>query len=308
MPTKLQAAIAALAAAATEAETGAEAPAGGAPDPIAGIGAANATIRETAKWMITSFAAIGGVLVAGLSLSSLGALTGDTPDERVAAAIAGVVLAVVGVTIPIWFTVSVLSPFLNTFTSADEHMDIVREVFGSEDLPSEVLSGISYTALKAEIASADQNVLAAGPDEEYRQALAERAGWEPPRRLALALVGSRLLDRRFERARFAIVAGVALAACGVGLFAWGSHAPASASDAPVALGQVPVRERLHLSAAGVAALAPARGCRRPDLTVLAIGGTEGNREVVTVPTRDCRSIRFVLTPAIGTPTGAGRAR
>jgi hypothetical protein len=91
---------------------------------------------------------------------------------------------------------------------------------------------------------------------------------------------------------------------GVGLFAWGSNVPAGETDAPVALAQAPVRERVQLTAAGVDALAHARGCRQTPLTVLAIGGEEGRREVVTVPTRGCRSVRFMLTQSLGTATAA----
>jgi hypothetical protein len=274
-----------------------------APDPLAATNAANEKIRETAKWMVTSFATIGGVLVAGLSLSSLGKLTAQTPDERVAAAVAGIVLAVVGVTIPIWFTSRVLSPFITTFASADAHPDIVKDVLGGSD----ALGGITYTTLKAEVRKADKRIAEAS-DAEYDEAVAARVAWEPTRRIALGLVGSRLLDGRFRDARIAIVSGVALAALGVGLFAWGSNAPASDSDAPVALGQAPVRERVQLTRAGLDALAPTRGCTRTPLTVLAIGGSEGRREVVTVPTRGCRSVRFVLTASLGTATAAGTPR
>jgi hypothetical protein len=34
--------------------------------------------------------------------------------------------------------------------------------------------------------------------------------------------------------------------------------------------------------------------------VLSIGGSADKREIVTVPAGDCKSVRFVLTPGLGT--------
>ena len=56
-----------------------------APDPI--LSAIDRT-RETAKWLIASFAAVGAALVAGSQISSLGSATGG---RLVAAAIGAVV-------------------------------------------------------------------------------------------------------------------------------------------------------------------------------------------------------------------------
>lgn len=100
----------------------------------------------------------------------------------------------------------------------------------------------------------------------------------------------------------------AFAAMGVGLFAWGANPPEDASEASVALSQGPVRRRVQLNDAGVAALKRARDCRASYLTALAIGGNEGSREVVTVPAGRCRSVRFILTPRLGTAMAAGRQR
>jgi hypothetical protein len=80
------------------------------------------------------------------------------------------------------------------------------------------------------------------------------------------------------------------------------------SVSPVVLSQAPVRERVMLTRSGVVALAQARGCKTADLTVLAIGGQEGSREVVTVPDKRCRSVRFVLTSGLGTAIAAEAQR
>lgn len=311
MPTPLEEALNALLTAVRGATSGESAgpeapgqkPADEPQDVLAGINDANAKVRETAKWMATSFAAIGGVLIGGLGLSSLGKLTGNTPDERVAAAVTGLVFGIVGIGIAIWFTSRVLSPFLNTFRSADEHPKITAEVLGD----GEILGGHDYEQLKAKITSLRAKVKnTTGPEKE--KARQQLEGWEQTKRLALGVVGSRLLDCRFQAARVAIVSGFSLAAAGVGLFAWGANPPKDASKAPVALSQAPVRQRIQLTDRGVAALKRARGCERSYLTALAIAGREGSREVITVPSGRCRSVRFMLTPELGTATAAGRQR
>ena len=61
---------------------------------------------------------------------------------------------------------------------------------------------------------------------------------------------------------------------------------------------------MKLTDAGVAALLEARGCQRSNLRVLSIGGKDGKREVITVPSGRCKAVRFVLTPGLGTPIAA----
>lgn len=84
------------------------------PDPKAEITAANQRLRDTAKWIVTSFAAVGAILVAGLQLSSIGKRTAETPDERVWATLVGIAAAALGVAIVIGSMSSVLQPALNS--------------------------------------------------------------------------------------------------------------------------------------------------------------------------------------------------
>jgi hypothetical protein len=130
--------------------------------------------------------------------------------------------------------------------------------------------------------------------------MAARQTWEPARRVALGLIGGYILARRFRRARVAIVVGVGLAAVGVALFAWGSNAPAAtqAAATPTALAAPLARERVLLTAAGVAAIDVAPGCRRSRVTVLILGGTPARRDVVTLPTRRCPGVRLLLTAGL----------
>jgi hypothetical protein len=62
-----------------------------------GLAAAADRLRSSAKWLIASFGAVAAVVVAGISLSDLGGLSGDTPGYRLAWAVGGAFAAIVGV-------------------------------------------------------------------------------------------------------------------------------------------------------------------------------------------------------------------
>lgn len=83
---------------------------------IARIAADNARIADTAKWLSAGLAGLGGLLIAGLQLASLGAL--DDPTRITAAAAGGVVafacfvaatLATVSVLLPVRLTLPALA-------------------------------------------------------------------------------------------------------------------------------------------------------------------------------------------------------
>jgi hypothetical protein len=73
-----------------------------------------------AKWLLTSFAAVGALLLGSIQLSSIGKLTGETSVWRIAAAIVGIVLGALGVGIAIWWTSNVLAPMLTPSLVAHE--------------------------------------------------------------------------------------------------------------------------------------------------------------------------------------------
>jgi hypothetical protein len=264
------------------------------------ITAANQRLRDTAKWILASFGAVGAIVVAGLQLSSVGELTGQSATSRLVAAFLGIALAALGVGVAIWFTSSVLAPFLNNFRSADEHPDVTRRVLSDKELV-----GATYDELKEAIEKADRALDKAetkGRDSpEYEKALCERDELEKDKQLALTVIGSELLADRFARARHAVAAGIILVIVGVVAFAWGANPPSpEAKESLVILGQAPLALRVHLTPAGVVALQETRSCTKPDLDVLSISGKPAQREVVTVPTEACKSVRFVLTPDLGT--------
>lgn len=267
---------------------------------FAAIQKANDQIRTTAKWLVTSFAAIGAILVGTIQLSSVGKLTNGSPGSRIGAAIVGAGLAIAGVIVALWFTSAVLIPFFNSFRLADEHPDITERVLGDHDV-----LGYGYDTLKQKVKAAELAVDNATP-AELPAAEAALDELRANKRIALTLVGSEVLSDRFATARTAIVWGVVLAATGLGLFAWGANPPTTPTKPTVAMGSAPVQLAVHLTGAGVAALAKPRGCRDPDTGALQIGGTTAAPELVTTPTgKKCLAVRFVLTPSIGIAVAAG---
>lgn len=270
--------------------------------PAAEIAASNQRLRDTAKWILTSFAAVGAILVGGLQVSNIGKLTGETPDARVWATLVGIAVAALGVALAIGFMSSVLQPTLNSFRSADKNTDVADRALAES-------MRVTYAQLKAKIAEKDAAVETAknqGYDSDaYRDALADRNAWEETRQDALTLIGTELLWHRYTNARRAVLAAIFLVLGGVVAFAWGANPPEDEKEKPaVTLDQAPLLLDVHLSDAGVAALKKARGCQTADLQVLSIGGKSGEREVVTVPARGCNAVRFVLTPTLGTATAA----
>jgi hypothetical protein len=71
-------------------------------------------IRDAAKWLVGSFAAVGAALIAGSQLSSIGKLPACAPSSvgcaRLWVAVLGAVLALVGVVWAVWIGVGLLAP------------------------------------------------------------------------------------------------------------------------------------------------------------------------------------------------------
>jgi hypothetical protein len=58
-------------------------------------------IRNSAKYLLGAFAAVGALLAAGLQLTSLGKLSSDRPDHRSQLAALGVALTVLGIALAV---------------------------------------------------------------------------------------------------------------------------------------------------------------------------------------------------------------
>jgi hypothetical protein len=272
-------------------------------DHAAEVAAANQRVRDTAKWILTSFAAVGAILVGGLQLSSIGKLTAETPDARIWATLIGIFAATIGVALAIGFMSSVLQPQLRSLRQADKDPDTASDAL-AEPL------GMKYSELKTKLdekykAVDDAKEQYGTTSNQYREAVATRQKWEDTWQDALTLIGSEFLWKRYKTARIAVVVAIFLVLGGVVAFAWGANPPDKANEeTAVTLGQAPLLLDVHLTPAGVTALADARGCKTAELAVLSVAGDAAEREVVTVPMARCQTVRFVLTPGLGTAVAA----
>jgi len=275
--------------------------------------AAIVQIREVVKWLIAAFAAVGALLAAGSQLSEIGQLT----DWRLVAAGGGIFLVLVGVALAILKAVRVLTPepiSLKELAEGKDHAG-VRDKIATD--PSLLLGqGTSVTELRTrhdELLKKETDAWQAfTQNEEDPKALrrAERAsadrvagdeavGW------LIQFARYTEISQLFRRSLRWMTAAAAIAAVGIGLFAWAAH-PEDEEDegtTPV-VAKVPTAIAIDLSEQGEDALGEKLGaqCDANAVPALALGGEPDALEVVTVPSASCSLQRFTLTETLGVAT------
>lgn len=281
-------------------------------------------VREAAKWLIASFAAIGAAMIAGSQLSSLGKL--DATDARFWLAILGVLLALGGVAWAIWQVVEVLTPAqadlreLGAVTADSEdrllwqvrsYLDGIPELFEghANDVPG--LRQAYDQALAERRTAIDDS--RRHPEDQARRQQADRAS-ERARavngvvRQVLTVATWERLRRRFRAVRGGLFGAVAAAAIGIVLFAWAANPPeAGAAREEGPSFEAPSTVRVSLSRQGRDVLRDLLGEGCPvgePLGALALESSSSGIEVVTLPTDRCDPVRVVITPELGTVVGA----
>ena len=281
-----------------------EAPKAGATSPVE-------RVREAAKWLIGAFAAIGALLVAGVQLSDAGALTWDDDKGRLLAVIVGLVLGLGGVMAAILVNVRMLLPSAVTLKRLETEEGL-KDYF---DENPELIPGRSetVTALATEYrtrsAAYDDAVAAYENDDSdanktaLETAKRHFAATEKDVREVLGLANWKATEKLFnDDIRLKLCGAAALAAVGIGLFAWAANPPEDEkSDKPV-FGVAPNIGRLAIVTDGDVPLRAAMGarCELAKVRVLVVGGSKTEPEVVTVPRAGCDSVRFVVTPQLAT--------
>lgn len=212
-------------------------------------------IRDTAKWLVTIFAAVGALLIAGTQFSSIGSLEWGT---RLQIAIAAGLVAVVATALVIWLLLDVMQ--LSTVTIGDLERQARRAkkpplVMYMDRNPAELLGFDNLTQLadeyrnsltrrrKARLAYYD--LLEQGKPETDPQVVAAKssANVAQDRRLyvqacvsyvvsLLALEQVRL--KMGGARRTALFGGTLVAAVGVAAFAWAVNPVKSDSSVPPA--------------------------------------------------------------------------
>jgi hypothetical protein len=269
-------------------------------------------VRETAKWLIASFAAIGALLVGQSAFANLGKL--DWQSGRFWAAIIAAMLGLVGVAVAIWKTTTVLLPadvFVLTLLSDEKFAQIVDE--NPELLEGCAGSAADFAAIYLLRRRDFLNAAASScgsPGDPAQDALQQATALFAELGKATDNVTSRGLYDRVRRdwsnAKLWIFAAALVAGAALVVFAWAANpSETKAATAPSPALSAPSPMLVSLSEEGVKRLKPLMQCSAAQLQALAIGRSAPNFEVVTTPTAHCRSIRFVVTEVLGTAVPVG---
>jgi hypothetical protein len=263
-------------------------------------------IRDSAKWLIAAFAAVGAVLAAGLQLTGLGGLEGG----RLLATLIGLGLAVAGVVVAITASGSVVTAsfvslkWLSEQASSNTAMVDVEGDTGLlggfatvKDLKDAYDAAVAARkeALEAHYGDPadDAKKLKAQTTQAWVQALdqsqvhvIERAGF------------NKLRSAYREAGRW-IAVGAVLAAVGIATFAWGANPPSSES-APIVV-PAPTDVTVQINKAQRPALQSRLGadCDLSNLEGVAVGVVGESYQVATVATTDCTASLITVTPDIG---------
>lgn len=268
-----------------------------------GIGGAADRIRETAKWLTVSLAALGGVLIAGSQLSDIGGLQ-PSSSRFIVALCGGGIAAVAAVTIlafAIWVATTPAVSLKNLATNppaglADtlsdprflDGRDSVVELDGAYTAALNTRN-VAFATLRQQ--DTDANRVAAGAADAEVVSLSDTVS------SLLAVVTYMRLAYRWRRAGAALLACGLLAAAGIGAFSWAAKPPdkVKASMATPSILTTPGTITLTLTARGQEALRNALGPKcavTSTLRALSLGATGAGPDVL-IQQKGCNTVRFI---------------
>jgi hypothetical protein len=257
-------------------------------------------LRETIKWLIASFGAIGASLAIGSQISHVGTLS----DSRLALALLGVVMAFAGILLAIWVAVKVMTgSYVSLGDLAKQSRAASNDGKPKAGLVKFLESDNSHILqpYKSVGDLADKfNAASAGGDE------VEYARISGIVRVVVNAAAYEQLRMKFDSGLPVIMAGAALAVAGITLFAWAAN-PGELSGAKIenvafpAAAQ-PVPATLSLTPEGWSSLKSELGvdCGPTDIPVLVVSSEATGIEVISLPTANCQLRRWLLTPTMGT--------
>lgn len=209
-----------------------------APSPLA---AANQRIRDTAKWLIGSAAAVGAALIAGSQLSNIGRLSAGWPTSTATArlwvAAAGVLLGLAGVVFAIAAAVRVLLPVQVLISDLAENWHEstgeLRPVVAFFQRRTKYLQGIKdpEELIKRRDELAEK---LAQPDQDAEARAEIRAGIASyDRRIAAIeeMANHEALKATFERALRRLLLAAIASGAGIVAFAWAANPPSPPAGA-----------------------------------------------------------------------------
>jgi hypothetical protein len=280
-----------------------------APPPQAGFDAAADRIRETAKWLIASFAAVGAVLVAGTQLSNLGSL--PVGEARFWIAVAGVVVALTAVVVAIAVVSGVLvvepSNMKDLAEKPDDATQKLRDVLEAD---RSIVSTGSLATLSTSFVDALERRDSAyaawrrAPDDEdlgrKAQIAQDYAALESAQvQQVLAVANLLRVSNAFKGAKFWLLGTTIAAAAGITAFAAAANPPRTVDPVGVTTGNTVTVE---LTALGRSVLRARAGdtCAPATVRAIALAVSGAGVEVVTLPRRSCPAHRFTVQKGLGT--------
>lgn len=188
------------------------------PDPD-GVRAGIERYRELAKYLVTIFAGVGGLLVAGTQLSAIGDLSWEESRERILVAAAGFTLAIMAVAWIASHVLAVLKPFDLSLNDVVDDAALAADLRGRPEL-----NGLESIEEMRDIIN--------GPFLGRE----EREEWLGYALAAVDYAAFCLVRRRFERAWRRMLVGAFVTIVGIVAFTWAANPPAEPEQATHSLG------------------------------------------------------------------------
>lgn len=260
------------------------------PDP-SGVQAAIERYRDLAKYLVTVFAAIGGLLVAGTQLSTIGSLAWPENSERIVVGGIGFAVAILAAATIIWKALSVLRPVEISFDEAVE--EVGR---GKLRIPDGLLGDYETVyALKMLIEMSE-------PGSKQRASLLETAA---------NVIDKAAYDQiasRFTAARGWMLGGALVGTVGILAAVWAANPPKDETAEPIAR-PTPTEVIVSLTRTGREVLSGSLGknCDSDRISAITVGGTENSPRVLTLAENGCKLTQFSLPPTWGKATATRSA-
>jgi hypothetical protein len=290
-----------------------------------GLSAAAERIRQSATWLLTSFAAVGVVLAGGLQLADLGKLSWDEPS-RVVAALGGVTLAILGIAIAVGAASTVPTRSYVNLNWLVSHPDdpATQVVAGDQDLlaPYDTITALRNDTVRwsREAQRLYGEIDSAGPAgetepqraERRKKAIAAYSEANDKSKLASSITDSVLevasfnrVRLGFEATRWFVLLGAVISAIGIVAFAWGANPPEPKDKIPggEVLPKTPSEVAIIVgdNANQRAILASQLGdsCDLSNIAGIAVEVSGDTYKVVTLKTDKCKSQLLTIFPAVG---------
>ncbi|MFE9837356.1 hypothetical protein ACFYP4_19840 [Streptomyces sp. NPDC005551] len=294
------------------------------------LGLASDRIREAAKWLIVSFAAVGVTLFGGLQLANIGQLSADQPSRLIPAAL-GFLLGLVGLALAIYAASSVVTESYASLWwltgQANEQLRLALErdptLLGGYPTIASLMEEIEQAQKRRKEAYGARYAEAPeGESDSDRKSRMERVDTEfyhaSYTLQSLAQVEQRVLQvasfdrvgKAYEESRTKMFWGAGIAALGIGLFAWGVNQPASPKSvkAEQVLPPSPSNVTAVINESGAdsqlvsgKSLRQALGkdCDLSKVGAIALSASGDTYDLVSLKTDKCNSVYFTVNPSQG---------